>query len=246
MKRLNLQTYVTQLRAVHYYNTTKPIYSSLQGIATFLSGIPGGPTAIAIYLRAGWSLGPVQSRYILEAGGSDQLCGRAATGLDINSTEFSSLPPHFDRQTTELFTPEEWEEFLPGYSTFYPMDFRGVVPFLVASLAYHKTWLEDTLPAGHPLFRCRLWVHRKFREVLVPAVLGGTFYNAQSQMRATGIPCHLIIAQSVETLESRIRSMEDALIAAKEEIPETLKNLLLDHFEINGAVQVELHLSSPP
>ena len=32
----------------------------------------GGPNAIAIYIRAGWSLG-VQDRYIFEAGGNDQL-----------------------------------------------------------------------------------------------------------------------------------------------------------------------------
>ena len=34
-------------------------HSFRKGIASFLSGTPGGPTAISIYLRAGWSLGPV-------------------------------------------------------------------------------------------------------------------------------------------------------------------------------------------
>jgi hypothetical protein len=37
-------------------------HSFRKGIASFLSGTPGGPTAISIYLRAGRSLGPVQSR----------------------------------------------------------------------------------------------------------------------------------------------------------------------------------------
>ena len=55
-------------------------HSFRKGIASFLSGTPGGPTAISIYLRAGWSLGPVQSRYILEGEGGDQVCGRAASG----------------------------------------------------------------------------------------------------------------------------------------------------------------------
>ena len=62
-------------------------HSFRKGIATFLSGSPGSPTAIAIYLRARWSLGPVQSRYILEGEGGDQVCGRAATGLVSQTVE---------------------------------------------------------------------------------------------------------------------------------------------------------------
>jgi len=58
--------------------------------------MPGGPTAIAIYLRAGWSLGNVQQRYILAGDGGDQVCGRAATGLKITDPSFAALPPHFN------------------------------------------------------------------------------------------------------------------------------------------------------
>jgi hypothetical protein len=44
-------------------------HSFRKGIATFLSSVPGGPSAIAIYLRAGWSLRAVQQRYIFEGEG---------------------------------------------------------------------------------------------------------------------------------------------------------------------------------
>lgn len=97
-------------------------HSFRKGIASFLSGTPGGPTAIAIYLRAGWSLGPVQSRYILEGEGGDQVCGRAATGLPVTDVSFSNLPPHFVSDI--ILSINEWEDILPGYSTFYPMSFR--------------------------------------------------------------------------------------------------------------------------
>ena len=70
-------------------------HSFRKGIASYLSGTPGGPTAISIYLRAGWSLGPVQSRYILEGEGGDQLCGRAASGLPLTDVSFANLPPYF-------------------------------------------------------------------------------------------------------------------------------------------------------
>jgi hypothetical protein len=46
-------------------------HSFRKGIASFLASIPGGPSAIAIYLRAGWSLGAVQMRYILNCEGGD-------------------------------------------------------------------------------------------------------------------------------------------------------------------------------
>ena len=59
-------------------------HSFRKGTATFLSAMVGGPSPVSIYLRADWSLG-VQKRYILEGGGNDQLAGRAAAGLDINS-----------------------------------------------------------------------------------------------------------------------------------------------------------------
>jgi hypothetical protein len=34
-------------------------------------------SAVAVYLRAGWSLGNVQDRYIFSGAGSDQVVGRA-------------------------------------------------------------------------------------------------------------------------------------------------------------------------
>jgi hypothetical protein len=107
-------------------------HSFRKGIATFLSSVPGGPSAIAIYLRAGWSLGAVQHRYIFEGeGGSDQLCGRAASGLCLTEPEFATLPPHFDLSSGEVLTLAEWEHILPGYSTFYPQQFRQVLLFLL-------------------------------------------------------------------------------------------------------------------
>lgn len=89
-------------------------HSFRKGIASFLSGTPGGPTAISIYLRAGWSLGPVQSRYILEGEGGDQVCGRAASGLPLTDVSFANLPHIFPG---ELLSAEQWDDILPGYRT---------------------------------------------------------------------------------------------------------------------------------
>jgi hypothetical protein len=82
-------------------------HSFRKGVATALSSYPGGPSAISIWLRAGWSLGAVQSRYIFEGAGGDQFVGRAATGLDINCIDFAILPPHFNNRDGQVLTTSE-------------------------------------------------------------------------------------------------------------------------------------------
>lgn len=56
-------------------------HSFRKGIATYAAGFIGGPSIIAIFLRAGWSLGQVHDRYLTYADGGDQFCGRVACGL---------------------------------------------------------------------------------------------------------------------------------------------------------------------
>jgi hypothetical protein len=91
-------------------------HSFRKGAATFLSTIAGGPTAIAVYLRAGWSLG-VQNRYIkplMQGDGGDQVVGRAATGLSLLDPNFAILPPHFSANAKSLLTEDIWLQILPG------------------------------------------------------------------------------------------------------------------------------------
>ena len=55
-------------------------HSFRKGVSTALSNSPGGPQAVSVWLRAGWSLGSVQKRYIFAGAGGDQHVGRAAAG----------------------------------------------------------------------------------------------------------------------------------------------------------------------
>lgn len=212
-------------------------HSFRKGVASFLSGLPGGPSAIAIYLRAGWSLGPVTSRYIMEGQGNDQLCGRAATGLPITDPEFADLPAHFDLSAGEVLSVAQWEDILPGYSSFYPQSFRQVLPFLLASLSYHRQFLIDNLPATHPLFLTRLWTSGVLA-VLSSKVYYGTGHHPVTRMRATGIPPHILLANEFVALRVEVREMKDALIRKLEEIPEHVKLSMLENFRIDGTVPI--------
>jgi hypothetical protein len=97
-----------------------------KGVVTYILSFPGGPSAIAAYLRARWSLGNVQHRYIFEGEGSDQLCGRTAVGLPLHSVDFTILPPHFP--STFVISQHQWEEMYAPYRRL-PVGFKQCMPF---------------------------------------------------------------------------------------------------------------------
>ena len=213
-------------------------HSFRKGVATFLSGTPGGPTAIAIYLRAGWSLGPVQSRYILEGEGGDQMCGRAATGLPITDVTFANLPAHILTLESGL-TTAVWDDILPGYTTYYPLNFREVVPYLLASLVYHRSYLlaiQDKHPQ-HPLFLQRVWTSG-ILERLQDKVGAGCNRNPVSTMTATGVPPHLVLANQIVDMQKGMDVIRGEVISKLDGLPEALKQSMLQNFNINGTVPI--------
>lgn len=213
-------------------------HSFRKGIASFLSGTPGGPTAISIYLRAGWSLGPVQSRYILEGEGGDQVCGRAATGLPLTDVVFANLPAHFLTLDSGL-TSAEWEDILPGYTTYYPLNFREVVPFLLASLVYHRPYLLElqSKHPRHPLFLQRIWTGG-ILERLKDKVSAGCNRNPISKMYATGVPPHLVLANRIVDMQRGMDSIREVVISKLDALPEALKQSMLQNFQIDGTVPI--------
>ena len=90
-------------------------HSARKGAPTFALSIPGGPSPVSIFLRAGWSLGNLKDRYIFAGEGGDQLCGRAVCGLSLMDSRFGVLPPHFPDDTLTAVTDQDWKRILPGY-----------------------------------------------------------------------------------------------------------------------------------
>lgn len=214
-------------------------HSFRKGVATGLSSMCGGPSPIAIYLRAGWSLGPVQSRYILESGGGDQLCGRAATGLTMTDPSFACLPPHFDIQNT-IIGEDEWETILPGFSTNYPQSFLPVLPFLLASLCYHHEFLKCTLHKGHPLRSQPVWTSGVLSR-LSDKVLTGCGRNPVSHLYATGIPHHIVIANEMVKLRSELREVKEDIIQRLDSLPSSVTAQIYQNFIIQGAIPVTMN-----
>jgi hypothetical protein len=213
-------------------------------VATYVLSFPGGPSSVAAYLRAGWSLGNTQQRYIHEGDGGDQLAGRVACGLPLNNLDFTVLPPHFKR--TFAFPEDYWTSEFANYESF-PECFRQALPYLMASLVYHYDWLMLNLPALHPVRNCLAFNNGYLQNWGQFVVCGRTV--SDSDMIATGIPPTLIISQEVDRLMTTVREMETTLLSRNEDLQQYLENILTQlpssveerisaRFDIAGVIQL--------
>ena len=126
-------------------------YYSMQGSVSYVL-MSCLVTAVQVFLRAGWSLGNVQDRYIFAGAGGDQVVGRAVSGLPTTTVEFSTLAPHFSSEDATTLNSIGWENIIPNFDQ-YPEGFRYIFPFLVASIIHHQDYLRGELDSSnHPLF----------------------------------------------------------------------------------------------
>lgn len=122
-------------------------HSVRKGAASFVSsGSTSGPSAAAICIRAGWSMGAVQDRYIRYEGAGDMYVGRTVVGLPIGDAKFATLPPFFEHVDDEVLGV--LHDCFPTIEG----NMRRVCVFLVASVVYHSDFLLEKLTSSHPLF----------------------------------------------------------------------------------------------
>jgi len=216
-------------------------HSFRKGIASFCAGFIGGPSVIAIYLRAGWSLGQVQDRYITYSDGGDQLCGRVAAGLDFNAgANFAVLPPRLS--SVSVLSGEEWNLIIPGYSD-YPPGFQTCLPILTAQIVYHYRWILENVGKNHPIRTSRLFISGlipKIREHVLDPITTGRC--GVTSMAATGIPQHIELSRKLESMEKenvklqeRVECLQSAMM---EQLPEKLLEAIRENYNIEGVQQM--------
>lgn len=210
-------------------------HSVRKGAASYCTGMVNGPSTVQVFLRAGWSLGNVQDRYLFAGAGGDQLTGRVLSGLPFNQSSFASLPPHFDEAGTRLI---EWNSILPLYPKL-PDTFKQALPFFLASICYHEQWLRKALPSHHPLFSTHLFASGCIA-ALVPHVVAGCNRCPLTGLQATGIPPHLVMSNELLQVAASTQLLKEQLLAKCTELPTELTNTLLSKFSINGAMPVTL------
>jgi hypothetical protein len=208
-------------------------HSVRKGAATYCHGMVNGPSHIHISLRAGWALGGVRDRYIFGGAGGDQLTGRALAGLPFNEAAFASLPPHFD---TVGAAQVAWSTAFPMYSSL-PDTFKRALPFLLASICHHESWLRSTLSANHPLFLSPLFASGMLESLRVH-VLTACYRSPLTGLTATGIPPHLAMSNELTAVMRETEAMKVQLLSQYASLPSDVVTTLMNKFVIQGAIPV--------
>jgi hypothetical protein len=208
-------------------------HSVRKGAATYCTGMVNGPSPIAVFLRAGWGLGGVKDRYLFGGTGGDQLTGRVLSGLPYNDVSFASLPPHFDSVGG---TDVRWSAVFPLYTTL-PDTIKRALPFLLASICHHETWLRSTLPADHQLFVSPLFTSGALESLRVH-VLSGCYRSLSTGLTATGIPPHLAMSNELTAVVKQTEEMKVQLLSQYSSLPSKVADCILSQCSVNGAVPV--------
>ena len=196
-------------------------HSNRKGAGTFLCGLSVAINAIAVFLRAGWSIGKVQSKYIMTGSAADQIVGRAVAGLPLHDSNFAVLPPHFTRKGLERLQDIGMNQIVPNFDKF-PDGLQKAFPYLLASVIYHHDFLKGELSAQHPL-----WLQRLFTQPVTlndgtefdnafTALKGekhlvtGVFKDREVGMKASGLPPHLVLACKLDTIAEQVSKLRES------------------------------------
>ncbi len=174
------------------------VHSVQNGSENYLKAFPNGASGFEILLRGGWPLGQLQSKGIKIGNDRDTFLGRVVAMVRQKpDVAMTMLPPHFaDADLPTALLDAAMTQFIH-----YPNSFKRVIPYLLASLVYHKNWLQRNLPSSHPLFRENIWHIICGGEI---KVYTGYNSNKITGMVASGVPLLLQVSSNPENISSGI------------------------------------------
>lgn len=222
-------------------------HSIRKGAATYLTSQMEGPSGIAIYQRAGWSLG-VQDRYLMSSG-QDHFTGRFCSLLNPLEESFACLPPHFKDSQVPFPAGHSWATVLPCYASL-PHNFMSVLPLLLASVVYHNDWLRATLPSNHPFFKCPLFSSGLLSQLVELGVVEtGLFENKKTGVRASGVPPTLSaraetskvmadLTARVDALSAQVEQARQTVVSHVDATPARVSTELLENFTVEGLAPI--------
>jgi integrase len=169
-------------------------HSMRKGAATYCSsGSTACPSSVAIYLRAGWTLGGVQDRYMKYEAAGDMFVGRTVAGLPVNSAGFGSPPPSF------IIFDEFLNTTIANVFPNVPSNLKKVVEYSLASLVFHHKFIATNVPSNHPIFFSYL-----FQTTELIAQLSERLNTSYDDMVVTGVPPHISILTNIEKMNKKI------------------------------------------
>lgn len=168
----------------------------------------------------------VHGTYMRYEDAGDMYVGRTVSGLPHDRHEFATLPPFFPRR------PDVLDDAIASCFHHMPANLRYIAEMCLASIAYHRRFLRDTLPARHPVFQSPIFTQSGVLDELASAV-ECRLSTPTDSMRATGIPPHIAnLIQSNRVLET----LESQVLPAIANVPQTVVTGVADIIENRAVV----------
>lgn len=146
---------------------------------------------------------------------NDQFCGRTLSGLPLNDClKFSSLPPHYHDE--DFIVPvSDWEQFLDGYHMLED-GFKSTLPFFLATLMFHKEYLELNLGNSHPLRRSQVWGSKYMQDMNYrnKITIHSNLCN-HCMMKVTGIPLQWSSNDVIQQLFDKVNYLNNHFLGNK-------------------------------
>jgi hypothetical protein len=201
-------------------------HSIRKGAATFLTSLPGGPSAAASCIRGGWTMGNVKDRYFRYSEAGDQFVGRCLALLNLLTIEFSCSPPMFVVEDNSDF--DQWinDVVLTQYP--FALDINGfalLCRMCTASLLFHRKWIMDHFSNSIIASCCHLYKYSNIKQFFEdhPNILKVFFpWNNPNGHSFSGIPPHAALLNDLKALRSgQERLMNTLKDTLKEALDET-------------------------
>ena len=184
-------------------------HSFRKGCATFCcSGSTAGAHISAVSNRAGWKQPGVQDTYLVYSDAGDQVVGRIACGLPLDSPEFARLPPMFRNLNSESVNAA----LALCFPSLQKKVERRVLVFCLASLVHHRDWLRNTVPKESPLFNTALFKDAQLLGKLANEV-ECRLPQPGDDIRATGLPPHICTLGALKELQDGVRQFDRSINA---------------------------------
>ena len=122
-------------------------HSIWKGATRWLSGQPGGPSAMSTCIQGGWSLGGVKDVYMTYEAEGDHFCGRMLLLLPLLQAGFAASPPTFKMEGCTLdYIYDAVKDNYMGFENRGPM--AALLQCCLGCLANHKDTIMS-LPMSH-------------------------------------------------------------------------------------------------
>mmetsp|Transcript_12435 Transcript_12435/g.19147 ORF Transcript_12435/g.19147 Transcript_12435/m.19147 type:complete len:389 (+) Transcript_12435:979-2145(+) len=176
-----------------------------------------------------WSMGMILDMYFQFAEAGDAYLGRCLTGLDPISTEFQSLPPHWqDENAFGLEAHKQAIQVMFGRilkKWTDHVDPASVFSLCLASVVYYRDFIRlvgESVP-GHPYNAIPLFQHPDLVDELAEHV---TIKPSAQMERATGIPSHINLMEVVIKVLTQVEQTHKDMGELSDEIKTSMEELL--------------------